>query len=301
MEETSYILKIHQVCKAYDKLKVLDKVSLSIPPGSVFGILGPNGSGKTTLLGILLDVIKSDEGYCEWGENTGGKFNNGKVGALLETPNFYPYLSGEENLKITSLIKQCDASEIDEVMGLLGLSEHKKKLFGAYSLGMKQRLAIAACLIGNPEVIIFDEPTNGLDPEGIADVRVLIKNLHSQGKTVIISSHLLDEIEKICTHVGVLNMGKLVASGTVKQVFKYPDIIEVASRDIGMLFSALQQFNYATKIVRDENMIRVFFSENDIQPEKLFRFCAEKGIDLNHFQVVKNNLEESFFDLIREN
>ncbi|WP_259067204.1 ABC transporter ATP-binding protein [Mucilaginibacter sp. X4EP1] len=299
MKTADGILKLHNISKTYGDKKVLDGITLDIPEGAVFGVLGPNGSGKTTLLGIVLDVIKCDGGYCEWVGNGAGKFNKMKVGSLLETPNFYPYLNAEQNLKITALIKQSDYADIAVVLNQLDLTASKKKMFSTYSLGMKQRLAIAACLIGNPEIIILDEPTNGLDPEGLADVRALIKHLHAHGKTIIVASHLLDEIEKICTHVAVLNKGKLVASGTVKEVFNYPDIIEVSSKHIDHLCDALQQFHYASKITREGNMIRVFFREDELHPERLFRFCAEKGIDLNHLQVVKNNMEQSFFDLIK--
>jgi ABC-2 type transport system ATP-binding protein len=298
---TSSALKINDISKTYGNKTVLDRVSLTIPKGSVFGVLGPNGSGKTTLLAILLDIIKPDSGSFNWIGNTTKGHTPRKIGALLETPNFYPYLTAKQNLKIIALIKKYDGADIDDLLDQLGLGKHKETVFSNYSLGMKQRLAIAACLIGSPEIIMLDEPTNGLDPEGIADVRNLIKLLHSKGKTIIISSHLLDEIERVCTHVAILNNSRLLDTGPVGDVLKTPNVIEVGSSDVTRLFFHLKQLWPAADIVVDDDIIRIFGEEASLNTEEIFWLCANEKIALNYLQTVKTNIEKPFFDIIKAN
>ncbi|HAK12033.1 MAG TPA: ABC transporter ATP-binding protein, partial [Chitinophagaceae bacterium] len=226
------ILQLHNISKAYGRIQALQDVSFNIPKGCVFGILGPNGSGKTTMLGIILDVLKADAGHFRWFEQEPDPHQRKKIGSLLETPNFYHYLSGADNLKITQHISgRGDAASIDAVLEIVKLTQRKKSKFSTYSLGMKQRLAIGGALLGNPDVLVLDEPTNGLDPVGIAEIRALIKELASNGKTIIMASHLLDEVEKVCTHVAILKKGKLLAAGHVDEVLLNEDIVEVAASD----------------------------------------------------------------------
>ena len=190
------VLKVQQISKWYGAFKALEEVSFEVPAGSVFGILGPNGSGKTTLLGIVTDVLKASSGSYAWHGEPPYARQRKSIGTLLETPNFYPYLDAERNLKIAAAIKQCSALEIDRVLKMVDLFEYKQVKFSSFSLGMKQRLSIGAALLGNPTVILLDEPTNGLDPEGISYLRDLLKQLNKAGKTIIMASHLLDEVEK---------------------------------------------------------------------------------------------------------
>ncbi|MEY2902858.1 MAG: hypothetical protein RLY89_1964, partial [Bacteroidota bacterium] len=194
------VLNINGISKSYGPIKALQNVSFQVPQGAVFGLLGPNGSGKTTLLSIILDILKADSGSFAWFGHPGSPATRKQIGSLLETPNFYHYLSATDNLKITQAISgRGDAASIDTALKIVKLYERKNSKFSTYSLGMKQRLAIGAALLGNPDVLLFDEPTNGLDPVGIAEIRELIRELANQGKTIIMASHLLDEVEKVCT------------------------------------------------------------------------------------------------------
>ena len=191
------ILTLSNITKFYGRIRALNSVSFQVPAGSVYGLLGPNGSGKTTLLGIVMNVLQASEGTYSWfGENPSEKHRQ-QIGTLLETPNFYHYLSGERNLQIAAAIKNRDAGDIPRVLEIVKLTERRHSKFNTYSLGMKQRLAIASCLLGDPQVLVFDEPTNGLDPAGIAETRTLIRNLSREGKTIILASHLLDEVENM--------------------------------------------------------------------------------------------------------
>src|SRR5258708_35070189 len=202
------ILSIRAVSKFYGRIRALHEVSFEVPPASVFGVLGPNGSGKTTLLGIVMDVLQSSGGSYSWFYEPPSEKQRQKIGTLLETPNFYHYLSGEKNLEIAAAIKGHGKEDIPRVLEIVKLSERRHSKFSTYSLGMEQRLAIASCLLGNPSVLVFDEPTNGLDPVGIAETRELIRDLSRQGKTIILASHLLAEVAKVCHHVAVLHKGR---------------------------------------------------------------------------------------------
>lgn len=295
------ILTVNNISKSYGPVKALQDVSFSVPEGTVFGILGPNGSGKTTMLGIVMDVLKANSGTYQFLENDNPEDNRKKIGTLLETPNFYHYLSGERNLRIQAAIKRRDESDIERVLKIVRLYERKDSKFSTYSLGMKQRLAIAGCLLGNPDVLVFDEPTNGLDPEGIAEVRELIIELNRQGKTIILASHLLDEVEKVCTHVAILQKGKLLTVGHVDEVLIADDIIEVAGPDmnrIGELVGSLQS-SIAPK--RHNGHFELFYSQGVADPAAINKFFFEKGITLTHLRLKKRSLESRFFELTKKN
>lgn len=250
------VLKLNSISKAYGSIKALKDVSYEVPEGAVFGILGPNGSGKTTMLSIILDILKADSGSFTWFDEPGSPASRKRIGSLLETPNFYQYLSAVDNLNITHAISgRGDAKDIDRVLEIVNLSERKKSKFSAYSLGMKQRLAIGAALLGDPQVLVFDEPTNGLDPVGIAEIRELIKALAKRGKTIIMASHLLDEVEKVCTHVAIMKRGQLVKAGSVDEVFSNEDIVEVSSSDPIQLLEILKSFPGYSKINAVDNKI----------------------------------------------
>ena len=195
------VLQINNLTKRYGKLTALDNLNLTIEAGNIYGLLGPNGSGKTTTLGIILGILTKSSGTFEWFDGKYGDKYRMRIGAILETPNFYPYLDAQKNLEIVQDIKQSPGDDIEALLTTVNLAHRKDSKFRTYSLGMKQRLAIAATLIGSPDVVIFDEPTNGLDPEGIAEVRNILRRVANSGKTVIMASHLLHEVEKICSHV----------------------------------------------------------------------------------------------------
>jgi len=295
------VLSLNGIFKSYGAIKALKDVSYEVPEGSVFGILGPNGSGKTTMLSIILDILKPDAGSFAWFGKPGSPETRKQIGSLLETPNFYQYLSAVDNLNITQAISgRGTPADIDIVLEIVKLTERKKSRFSAYSLGMKQRLAIAAALLGDPQVLVFDEPTNGLDPVGIAEIRELIKVLASRGKTIIMASHLLDEVEKVCTHVAIMKRGTLLTAGQVDEVLANEDIVEVSSSDPGQLHALLSNFQGATHSKQDGKTVQLYFPLGTSKLEEINRFCFEKGIILNQLSVKKKSLETKFFELTND-
>lgn len=290
------ILTLRNISKRYGSLQALREVSFEVPRGSVFGILGPNGSGKTTLLGIVTDVLKADTGDFSLFDQLPTATQRRQIGTLLETPNFYHYLSGYKNLQITAAVKQRDEKDIARVLEIAGLTARQHAAFKTYSLGMKQRLAIANTLLGDPDVLILDEPSNGLDPAGIAEVRELIKQLAQSGKTIIMASHLLDEVEKVCTHVAVLQKGKLLVSGPVNTVMVREDFVEIGSNDMGKLATVIRQHPQFGSSSNAGGVMQVFFKAA-VDPAALNSWLAEQGIWLNHLQVRRKSLESAFLEM----
>ncbi|MFT6966913.1 MAG: ABC-type multidrug transport system ATPase subunit, partial [Marivirga sp.] len=229
------ILNISQLSKKYGSIQAVNKLDLTVSRGSVFGLLGPNGSGKSTTLGILLGVTKNDSGDFTWFGQQPSAGIRKKIGAILESPTFYPYLSARQNLKIVAEIKKVPKHRIDEVLAQVGLIERADSSFKTFSLGMKQRLAIASALLADPELLILDEPTNGLDPQGIAEIRELIKAIAKSGKTIILASHLLDEVQKVCTEFAVLKNGNKIFQGSVAESLLGNDGMELAAKDMQQL------------------------------------------------------------------
>jgi len=291
------IVSVENLCKYYGSVQALNSVTFSVPKGSVFGILGPNGSGKTTMLGIIMDILKATSGSYTLFDEVPDENSRRKIGTFLETPNFYHYLSAVRNLKITAAIKERGDKDIDKVLEMVNLTERKNSKFSTYSLGMKQRLAIASCLLGDPDVLILDEPTNGLDPVGIAEIRQLIKQLHQQGKTIIMASHLLDEVEKVCTHVAILKKGKLVATGNVNEILANDDIVELGAPDLEKLKAVLKQLTGYSSIREQDNLVQLFYPAGTTNLENINRFCFENGVVLNYMQLKKKSLESKFFEL----
>jgi ABC-2 type transport system ATP-binding protein len=292
------ILSTQNVTKSYGRIQALNGVSFDVPEGSVFGILGPNGSGKTTLLSIILDVLKANNGNFLWFGQPGSPDQRKKIGSLLETPNFYHYLSAVNNLKVTQSISgRGTAADIDTVLKKVKLYERRNSRFSTYSLGMKQRLAIAAALLGSPKVLVLDEPTNGLDPVGIAEIRELMVELKNAGHTIIMASHLLDEVEKVCTHVAILKTGKLITTGAVHDVLQDEDVVEVSAPDINALANVLQQQGHRTNVDTTANTVQITLPVGTAKLEDINRLCFEKGIVLNHLLLKKKRLEARFFEL----
>jgi ABC-2 type transport system ATP-binding protein len=249
-----------------------------------------------------MDVLKASGGSYSWFGSPPSERQRQQIGTLLETPNFYHYLSGEQNLKIAAGIKEKDAGDIPRVLELVKLTERKDSRFSTYSLGMKQRLAIASCLLGNPQVLVFDEPTNGLDPVGIAETREVIRQLAREGKTIVLASHLLDEVEKVCTHVAILQRGQLLTAGNVNEVLVNEDFIEVSAEPSAM--QALQELLTGLPGVRQvkpyEQHVQVFFGNGVMDTGELNRYCFEKGVVLNYLQLKKRSLESKFMELTEE-
>ena len=291
------ILSVENLSKKYGPIQALKNVSFTVPKGSVFGILGPNGSGKTTLLGTIMDVLKPTMGAFRLFGEVPTEIHRKQIGTLLETPNFYHYLSGVKNLKIAAEIKERGKEDIPRVLEMVNLTQRKNSKFSTYSLGMKQRLAIASCLLGNPEVMVFDEPTNGLDPVGIAEIRELIKRLNLEGKTIIMASHLLDEVEKVCTHVAILKKGTLIASGDVNEILVNEDIVEVGAYDVNKLQAVITQMNQHKTLKENGKLLQLFFPSGKANLEEINRYCFNNGVVLTHLQLKKKSLETKFFEL----
>jgi ABC-2 type transport system ATP-binding protein len=292
------ILTITDLKKTYGKVQALKGVSFQIPEGAVFGILGPNGSGKTTLLSIILDVLNADSGNYNWFGEPASPALRKRIGSLLETPNFYHYLSAERNLNITNSISgRGDKAAIEAVLQKVKLYERRKSKFSTFSLGMKQRLAIAAALLGEPKILVLDEPTNGLDPVGIMEIRELIIELSKKGHTIIMASHLLDEVEKVCTHVAILKTGTLVTSGPVHDVLVDEDIVELSAADIPKLKEAVKGYNGVTQIISSEHFVQIYLLKGTGKLEEVNSYCFSKGIVLNHLLLKRKRLEEKFFEL----
>jgi ABC-type multidrug transport system ATPase subunit len=298
----SNILSIQSVTKFYGKIRALNQVSFEVPAGSVFGVLGPNGSGKTTLLGIVMDVLKASGGRYSWFGEPPSEKQRQKIGTLLETPNFYHYLSGERNLRIAAAIKGRGTEDIPRVLEMVKLTERKDSKFSSYSLGMKQRLAIASCMLGDPQVLVFDEPTNGLDPVGIAETRETIRQLAREGKTILLASHLLDEVEKVCTHVAILQRGQLLMAGDVNEVLMNEDFVELGTGE--GLQAKLQGLLAGLPGVRQvkpyDQHVQVFFEKGVMDTGELNRYCFENGITLTYLQLRKRSLESKFMELTEE-
>jgi ABC-2 type transport system ATP-binding protein len=294
------VLSISGLTKYYGSIRALNNVSFEVPEGSVFGILGPNGSGKTTMLGIIMDVLKPTSGSFEFFGKKPDENTRKKIGTLLETPNFYHYLSGERNLRINAEIKGRGLNEIEAVLKKVNLYDRRSSKFSTYSLGMKQRLAIASCLLGDPDVMVFDEPTNGLDPAGIAEIRELIKSLNAQGKTIIMASHILDEVEKVCTHVGILQKGDIKAIGSVKEILSSSSnnkiIIEVASENNHELQLILTNLPGIEEVSQKDGFLELITNEQ-ITPQNINKYCFEKGIVLNKLNLKRRTLESTFLEL----
>ncbi len=295
MEQT--ILTIDKLSKRYGKIKALDKLTLSVEKGNIFGILGPNGSGKTTTLGIILSILNQDEGRYSWFGKQPSKHDRLDIGAIVETPVFYPYLTAVQNLKIYADIRHVPYNDIERVLEIVELLQRKNSRFNTYSLGMKQRLAIAAALLGNPKVLILDEPTNGLDPQGIAEIRNLIIKIANEGITIILASHLLDEVQKICTHVAVLEKGKNIFTGKVEDVLNETSTVEVKSDDMEKLVRVLEGLSEVISFRKEGNKMITHLQEG-ISSSNLNELLFSKGISVSHLAQQQKSLEKHFLELL---
>lgn len=291
------ILELDKLSKKFGRITAVDELSFSVQKGSVFGILGPNGSGKTTTLGMLLGVTRPLSGSFSWFEGESSQKAKQKIGSLLETPNFYPYMTARQNLKLVSKIKGIQNPNIEEVLEQVKLLERADDKFKTYSLGMKQRLAIASALLGTPEVLVLDEPTNGLDPKGIADIRDLILQIADRGITVIMASHILAEVEKVCTHVAVLKTGKLLFTGLASELQAPQEKLEISAPDLEGLSTALQAHPQIKSVQQVKTHLMVI-PEEGLLPEDLNQWLSEKGIYVSHLRRNVSDFEAGFFKLI---
>ncbi|GAA4231626.1 ABC transporter ATP-binding protein [Postechiella marina] len=295
------ILTINNLTKKFGYLTAVKNLSFTINRGNVYGILGPNGSGKSTTLGIVLNVVNKTEGNFHWFDGQTTTHNAlKKVGAIIERPNFYPYMTAYQNLKLVCKIKGVAIEKIDEKLEIVGLLERKNSKFRTYSLGMKQRLAIASALLNDPEILILDEPTNGLDPQGIHQIREIIKSIASKGTTILLASHLLDEVEKVCSHVVVLRKGVKLYSGRVDEMISSHGFFELKCEQKELLIKVLENNLAFGKIKVEDDLITAFLKE-PMPSETLNKMLFEKGIILSYLVQRKESLEEQFLQLTDKN
>lgn len=292
------VLSIQGLTKHFGKIKAVNGLNLEVKAGQVFGMLGPNGSGKTTTLGMLMGVVNPTSGNFFWfGEEPTPQVRR-KIGAVLEHPIFYPYLSGQKNLELNAMIKQCPVENIPKVLELVELDDRKDDKYKTYSLGMKQRLAIASALLNDPTVLILDEPTNGLDPMGIAEIREIIKKIATNGKTIILASHLLDEVQKVCSHFAVLKKGHMIHTGPVDDVGKGEETVEVFA-EVENFNEVLQTFSGIASVNRENGVYQVTMREG-FHGKDLNGFLFGKGITASHLITKKKSLEKQFLEILSE-
>lgn len=298
MSEIENILKIEGLTKRFGRITVVDNLELTIPKGSVFGLLGPNGSGKSTTLGMVLGVVNPSGGTFSWFGEMGNYKVRKRLGAIIESPSFYHYLSAKQNLRVVCEIKNVAPSRIDVVLEKVQLLDRKNDSFKTYSLGMKQRLAIASALLSDPEVLILDEPTNGLDPQGIAEIRNLIIDLANEGRTIIIASHLLDEVQRICTDFAVLRSGKKIYQGKVNEFSGELRNIQLHSEDEPGLLTFLESSSMISSFRREGDRFSVFLNK-DVAITEFHKALIENGIVLDMLSVNRNSLEEKFLEILK--
>ena len=293
------ILSVNNLTKKFGYLTAVDDLSFTIEKGTVYGILGPNGSGKSTTLGVVLNVVNRTAGDFSWFDGAASTHEAlKKVGAIIERPNFYPYMTAIQNLKLVCKIKGVSDGKIEEKLELVGLLERKNSKFRTYSLGMKQRLAIASALLNDPEILILDEPTNGLDPQGIHQIREIIKKVANKGTTILLASHLLDEVEKVCSHVVILRKGKKLYSGRVDEMISSYGFFELKTSDNEKLKSYLERHPSFGTIKLEDGLITGILKE-EMNSEVLNKNLVEQGIILSHLVKRKESLEEQFLTLTK--
>ncbi|MBT4918019.1 MAG: ABC transporter ATP-binding protein [Flavobacteriaceae bacterium] len=293
------VLTLNNLSKKFGSLTAVDALTLKINKGFVYGILGPNGSGKSTTLGMLLNIVNKTDGNYHWFDGKGTTHQAlKKVGAIIERPNFYPYMSAGQNLDLVCKIKNVSNHKINEKLKIVGLLDRKDYKFSTFSLGMKQRLAIASALLNDPEILILDEPTNGLDPQGIHQIREIIKKIAANGTTILLASHLLDEVEKVCTHVVILRKGKSLYSGSVEKMFASHGFFTLQSDDLNLLRTVLEGHTSIGDI-RIEGIQLVAYLKEPLNGAELNKILFEKGINLSYLVHRKESLEEQFLELTK--
>ena len=294
------ILKINNLTKQYGSITAVKDLSFTIEKGNVYGILGPNGSGKSTTLGIVLNVVNKTSGDFQWFDGTQSTHEAlKKVGAIIERPNFYPYMTAEQNLALVCRIKQVPTEKIEEKLQIVGLLDRKDSKFSTFSLGMKQRLAIASALLNDPEILILDEPTNGLDPQGIRQIRDIITQIATMGTTILLASHLLDEVEKVCSHVVIIRKGEKLYSGRVDQMNASHGFFELSAVDMPRLKTLLSEHPAIGKVLEKNGGITAFLNE-PMDADKLNEYLFENGLVLSHLIKRKESLEDQFLTLTNQ-
>ena len=296
------ILSLKNLDKKFGRVHAVNNLSFEIQKGNVYGILGPNGSGKSTTLGIILNVVNKTSGEFSWFDgNLSTHQALKKVGAIIERPNFYPYMTAIQNLSLICKIKDISTEKIEEKLKIVNLFERRNSKFKTYSLGMKQRLAIASALLNNPEILILDEPTNGLDPQGIHEIREIIQKIAKNGTTILLASHLLDEVEKVCSHVVVIRDGVKLYSGSVDEMSASHGLFELNSNEPkNKLISILNNNNQIGSVKEEGDNIIAYLTE-EMEASEINTYLFKNGITVSHLVKRKPSLEEQFLDLTNNN
>lgn len=294
------VIETTDLTKHYGKTRAVNSLDIAVERGQVFGFLGPNGSGKTTTIGMLLGIITPTRGsFRLLGATSGSELREvrKRIGATLEQPNFYPYLSCRDNLKLVARVKDAAERQVDEVLDVVGLRDRQRTKFQACSLGMKQRLALAATMLGDPELLVLDEPANGLDPEGMHEIREIILRLAAGGTTIFLSSHLLWEVERTCTHVAILQSGSVVRQAAVAELTQDGvAVARLACSDTEALTAALGEYPAVGKITPDPATSSVLAELNDGDLAALNRWLADRGVYLAHLTLERRTLEQAFLE-----
>jgi len=295
-----YVIETNNLTKIYNnKIKAVENLNLRVRAGEIYGFLGPNGAGKTTTLKMLLGLITPTSGSAHiLGKAPGTPDSLSLLGSLVESPAFYPYLSGRDNLRVIADYSGAPRSRIDEVLDIVGLKDRANDKFKGYSLGMKQRLGVAATLLKDPQILILDEPTNGLDPKGMAEMRELIRNLGQGNRTVLLSSHLLNEVEQICDRVGVIQQGRLIAEGTISEL-KGSGALLVRATPSDLALSMLRSLDYVEKIEERDGALLI--STDPSMAAEINRLLVQSGVAVSELHPTSQSLEEVFLNLTEVN
>ncbi|MBS3805932.1 MAG: ATP-binding cassette domain-containing protein [Bacteroidales bacterium] len=297
--DSDSVLTIRALTKNYGSLNALNKLALNVQKGNIYGLLGPNGSGKTTTLSIVMGILRQSSGHFYWFNQKPDHRSRLRIGSLIEEPIFYPYLTLNDNLKILARIKGIDDDQINHVLGSSGLLKRKYSRFKALSSGLKQRLAIGATLLGDPDVLVLDEPTKSLDPEGFSDLRAIIQQESQKGKTIILASHILDEVEKVCTHVGILKSGELVMEGKVEDILSGKQVVYITVENEDEARKALAQCPLIDKFELERSMeFRIMLHKNS-KPAELNQYLFSQGVVVSRLIKQKNTLESEFLQLMK--
>lgn len=292
------ILSLKNLDKKFGRVHAVNNLSFDIQKGNVYGILGPNGSGKSTTLGIILNVVNKTSGEFSW---FNGKLSTHqalkKVGAIIERPNFYPYMTAVQNLSLICKIKDISTEKIEEKLKIVNLHERRNSKFSTFSLGMKQRMAIASALLNDPEILILDEPTNGLDPQGIHEIRQIIQEITKNGTTILLASHLLDEVEKVCSHVVVIREGIKLYSGRVDEMTASKGLFELKTANDKIKLLTLLEQHHSVGAVKEEGEFIIAYLTEEMEATEINTFLFKNGIAVSHLVKRKPSLEQQFLDL----
>ncbi|MBT3548002.1 MAG: ATP-binding cassette domain-containing protein [Flavobacterium sp.] len=292
------ILTLKNLDKKFGRVHAVNNLSFDIKKGNVYGILGPNGSGKSTTLGIILNVVNKTSGEFTWFDgNLSTHQALKKVGAIIERPNFYPYMTASQNLSLICKIKGVSTEKIEEKLKIVNLYQRRNSKFSTFSLGMKQRMAIASALLNDPEILILDEPTNGLDPQGIHEIRQIIQQVAKNGTTILLASHLLDEVEKVCSHVVVIREGIKLYSGRVDEMTASKGLFELkTTTEKTKLLTLLEQHQRIGSVKEEGEFIIAYLAE-EMESTEINAFLFKNGITVSHLVKRKPSLEQQFLDL----